>query len=94
MTENAPEIAEVTEMTLWHKPGCVQCTAAYRHLTSSNAEPVMRDLAAPGQVLIGQRVHAEIESLVDAEPVGDLELKGFARPVTAYAVRGSSRAPA
>ena len=60
----------------------------------TNLAARLSDSAAPGQVLIGQRVHAEIESLVDAEPVGDLELKGFARPVTAYAVRGSSRAPA
>ena len=44
--------------------------------------------AAGGQTLIGQRVHAAVEELVDAAPAGELELKGFGRPVTAYEVRG------
>jgi adenylate cyclase len=33
--------------------------------------------AAGGQVLISQRVFAEVEDAVEAEPVGELELKGF-----------------
>jgi len=44
--------------------------------------------AAPGQTLISQRVLAEVEASVDASPVGEIELKGFARPVPAYEVRG------
>jgi class 3 adenylate cyclase len=44
--------------------------------------------ARPGQILIPRRLHAMLESLVDAEPVGELTLKGFSRPVPAYAVRG------
>jgi class 3 adenylate cyclase/CheY-like chemotaxis protein len=44
--------------------------------------------AAPGQILISQRVHAEAGALVDAEPVGELHLKGFQRAVFAYSVRG------
>jgi GAF domain-containing protein len=43
--------------------------------------------AEPGQTLISQRVFAAVEEQVEAEPVGDLELKGFARPVGAYEVR-------
>ena len=43
--------------------------------------------AAPGQILISQRVHAEAGALVEAEPVGDLRLKGFQRPVAAYSVQ-------
>jgi class 3 adenylate cyclase len=43
--------------------------------------------AVSGQTLIGQRVFAAVEELVDAAPVGELELKGFGRPVTAYEVR-------
>ena len=43
--------------------------------------------AAPGQTLISQRVFAEVERSVDASPVGEIELKGFARPVAAYEVR-------
>jgi adenylate cyclase len=40
-----------------------------------------------GQILISQRVPAAVEDAFDAEPVGELELKGFGRPVAAYAVR-------
>ena len=44
--------------------------------------------AEPGQTLISQRVFAAVEDAVDAQPVGELQLKGFARPVAAYEVRG------
>jgi GAF domain-containing protein len=44
--------------------------------------------ATGGQILVGQRVHAAVEERVDAGPVGELELKGFGRPITAYEVRG------
>jgi len=44
--------------------------------------------AAAGQILISQRVHAEAGALVDAEPIGELHLKGFQRAVPAYRVRG------
>jgi class 3 adenylate cyclase len=44
--------------------------------------------AAAGQILIGQRVFAAVEKTVEAVPAGKLELKGFARPVAAYEVRG------
>ena len=44
--------------------------------------------AASGQTLINQRLLADIEDVIDAEPVGELELKGFARPVAAFELRG------
>jgi adenylate cyclase len=44
--------------------------------------------AAGGQILISQKVRAAAGDLVDAEPVGELTLKGFQRPVPAYNVRG------
>jgi adenylate cyclase len=44
--------------------------------------------AAGGQILISQKVRAAAGDLVDAEPVGELTLKGFQRPVAAYNVRG------
>jgi class 3 adenylate cyclase len=44
--------------------------------------------AAAGQILIGQRVFAAVEEAVEAAPVGELELKGFGRLVTAYELRG------
>ena len=47
--------------------------------------------ARPGQILIPRRLHAMLEALIDAEPVGELTLKGFSRPVPAYAVRGLRR---
>ncbi len=42
--------------------------------------------AAGGQILITQRVHAETERLVRTEPLPDLALKGFARPVRVFDV--------
>ena len=42
--------------------------------------------AAGGQVLVSQRVAAAVEGLAAVEPVGPLSLKGFARPVPAFAV--------
>jgi class 3 adenylate cyclase len=44
--------------------------------------------AAPGQVLITERVFAAVEQMIEASPVGELELKGFRRPVTTYDVVG------
>jgi class 3 adenylate cyclase len=40
--------------------------------------------AKPGQILISQRVVGTVEDLLEVEPVGELTLKGFHRPVTAY----------
>jgi class 3 adenylate cyclase len=40
------------------------------------------------QILIGQRIFGVVEGAVDAAPVGELELKGFGRPMAAYEVRG------
>jgi class 3 adenylate cyclase len=45
--------------------------------------------AGRGQILIGQRVFGAVEGQIDAAPVGELDLKGFGRPVPAYEVRGS-----
>jgi class 3 adenylate cyclase len=40
--------------------------------------------AKAGQVLISQRLLVTIEELVDAEPAGELTLKGLQRPITAF----------
>ena len=40
--------------------------------------------ARGGQILISQRVHAAVEEVVQAEPVGEVALKGFHRPVATY----------
>ena len=42
--------------------------------------------AKGGQILTNRKTLGEIEHLVEAEPAGELVLKGFARAVTAYAV--------
>jgi adenylate cyclase len=51
--------------------------------------------AAPGQILVTQRVQAEIEDIAVSEPVGELSLRGFSRPVPAFNVRGldTARSP-
>src|SRR4051794_33157352 len=42
--------------------------------------------AGPGQILISQRVFAATEDAITATEVGELELRGFIRPVRAYDV--------
>jgi class 3 adenylate cyclase len=42
------------------------------------------DEAAAGQILISRRVWSTIEGLVEVEPIGGLQLKGFRRPVEAF----------
>lgn len=37
--------------------------------------------AKAGQILVSQRVLCDVEDLVDTEPVGDLVLKGFVKPL-------------
>jgi adenylate cyclase len=37
-----------------------------------------------GQILISQRFLGTMNSRVEVEPVGELTLKGFSRPITAY----------
>jgi len=51
-------------------------------------------MAQPGQVVISGRTYAQIEESVEVEPLGTVELKGFRRPVEAFAVVGLSRGPA
>jgi class 3 adenylate cyclase/CheY-like chemotaxis protein len=44
--------------------------------------------AKPGQILVSRRMVGTVEDLVEAEPVGELSLKGFLRPVTVFNVVG------
>ena len=53
----------------------------------TNLASRLADEASAGQVLITQRLYAEVEDLVDAEPAGEFVLKGFQRPVAAFDVR-------
>jgi class 3 adenylate cyclase len=44
--------------------------------------------AEGGQILIGPRLFAAVDEAVETAPAGKLELRGFVRPVAAYAVLG------
>jgi adenylate cyclase len=46
----------------------------------------LSDVAAPGEILVSQRTHAAVEEQYPTEPVPDLQLKGFTRPVVAMRV--------
>ncbi len=42
--------------------------------------------ARPGQILVPRRLFGALEHQVEAEPVGEMSLKGFSRPVSVYNV--------
>jgi adenylate cyclase len=50
--------------------------------------------ASTGQILVSQRVFAAVEESIEADPVSELELKGFSHAMTAYAVRSLKDVPA
>jgi class 3 adenylate cyclase/CheY-like chemotaxis protein len=50
------------------------------------------DAAPPGQIVVSRRVLAAVEELVEADSLGRLELKGFGKPVEAFAVSAASPA--
>ena len=52
----------------------------------SNLASRLCDQAGDGEILISQRALAGIEDLLEVETVGDLNLKGFVRPVPAYRI--------
>lgn len=62
--------------------------------TVTNLASRLCDEARPGQILVSQRVYAEVEAIAELEPVGELLLKGLARPVTAFNVVGLKEAVA
>jgi adenylate cyclase len=54
--------------------------------TVMNLAARLCDEAEPGQILVSERVFSEIERVVTAEPAGELILKGFLKPVTAFRI--------
>jgi class 3 adenylate cyclase len=50
----------------------------------TNLAARLSDEAGPGQILLSQRVYAALEGRVEANPIAELQLKGFARPVQVY----------
>ena len=43
----------------------------------------LSDAAGPGEILVSQRAHAAVDEHFATEPVPELQLKGFSRPVVA-----------
>src|SRR6516162_8541567 len=58
--------------------------------TVSNVASRLCDEAKTGQILISPRVMLAVDKAVTVEPVGEFELKGLRRPMTAYNVVVSS----
>ena len=52
----------------------------------TNLASRLADEATGGQILISQRLYAEVEDEVEVEPVGEFTLKGFQQPVAAFNV--------
>jgi DNA-binding response OmpR family regulator len=52
----------------------------------TNLASRLADEATAGQILISQRLYAEVDDEVEAEPIGEFTLKGFRRPVAAFNV--------
>jgi len=52
----------------------------------TNLASRLADEATAGQILISQRLYADVEADVDVEPAGEFTLKGFQRPVAAFNV--------
>jgi class 3 adenylate cyclase len=52
--------------------------------TVTNMANRLCDLAEPGNILVSQRVHTDVEDGVLADDLGEVELHGFKRPVHAF----------
>lgn len=56
--------------------------------TVTNLASRLCDESRPGQILVSRRVYTLVEDIVEAEPLGDLTLRGFTKPVAAFNVVG------
>lgn len=54
--------------------------------TVTNLAARLCNEAEGGQILVNQRVYVEVEGLVKAEPLGEVTLKGFLKPVPVFNV--------
>jgi adenylate cyclase len=52
----------------------------------TNLASRLADEAAAGQILIEQRLYAEVEDAVEVQPVGEFKLRGFRRSIVAFDV--------
>lgn len=46
----------------------------------------LSDAAAPGEIILSQRLNASVESSFSTEPLPEKDLKGFSRPVPVFRV--------
>ena len=60
----------------------------------TNLASRLADEATAGQILVTQRLYAEVEEMIEVESVGEFRLKGFQRPVTAFNVIAVRKAAA
>jgi class 3 adenylate cyclase len=70
--------------------GCIGFEGRFQYSatgTVANLASRLCDHALNGQILVDAKVHAEAEALAELESVGELDLKGFRRPVKAFNVR-------
>lgn len=71
--------------------GCVGFRGRFQYSVTgrvANLASRLCDKALDGQILVDAKVCAQVQALAELEGVGDLELKGFRRPVQAFNVRG------
>lgn len=71
--------------------GCVGFEGRFQYSatgTVPNLASRLCDQARNGQILVDAKVHAQVKGLAEMEPVGELSLKGFNRPVKVFNVRG------
>jgi class 3 adenylate cyclase/CheY-like chemotaxis protein len=61
--------------------------------TVTNLAARLCDEAKGDQILVSQRVYSAVEALVEAEMIGELQLKGFSRPVLVYNILGLQESP-
>jgi len=51
------------------------------------------DQAAMGEILVSERVRAEIESVAETVPAGEFTLKGFPKPILGFRLEGLAGGP-
>jgi adenylate cyclase len=71
--------------------GCVGFEGRFQYSatgTVPNLASRLCDEARNGQILVDAKVHAQVKGLAEMESVGELNLKGFHRPVKVFNVRG------
>jgi adenylate cyclase len=69
--------------------GCIGFEGRFQYSatgTVANLASRLCDQARNGQILVDAKVRAEVEALAELESIGELDLKGFRRPVKAFNV--------